>query len=434
LGETTRYTYDANGNVLTETRRRTVNGSAVEETTGYVYDANGNALTETDSGQTTRYRYDALNKLIEVEKPGLTASYGYNADGIRTQKTENGLTTHYVVDGNRDYAQVLAEVTNGTAEVSYTYGDDLISQQLTGQAYYYLYDGHGSTRALADGAGSLTDGYDYDAFGVLLNSVGGTGNDYLYTGEQFDRELDQYYLRARYYDQGAGRFTQQDTWMGNSQDPITLQKYLYGNADPVNYIDPTGKFGLGSFSASSTISGILTTASVGSSVYSLYGSATDEDGLTAKEAGFAVLIAAAGPAGGKLIKLLGNTKAAKKLCDNVCNLLGKSKTIGPAIKFRNPSSISFTQSSIKRQFSGGGSLDDMIAKLRTGQIKSDSLPPIRIFKKDGKIFSLDNRRLYAAQQAGVKVKTVGATQDEILREAWKFTTKNGGSSIKVRGQ
>lgn len=59
-------------------------------------------------------------------------------------------------------------------------------------------------------------------------------------------------------------------------------------------------------------------------------------------------------------------------------------------------------------------------------------PPIRILKKDGKIFSLDNRRLYAAKQAGVKVKTVGASQDEILIESWKFTTKNGGSSIKYK--
>jgi len=147
-----------------------------------------------------------------------------------------------------------------------------------------------------------------------------------------------------------------------------------------------------------------------------------------------VLIAAAGPVGGKLARLLGDSKAIKKICENVCNLLEKSKIIGSAIRFRNPGSISFTQSSIKRNFSDGGSIDDLIAKLRSGQVKSDALPPIRIFRKDGKVFSLDNRRLYAAQQAGVKIKTVGATQDEILSEAWKFTTKNGGASIRVRGK
>jgi len=230
--------------------------------TTYAYDANGNTLTETENGQVTRYRYDARNKFIEVEKPGLTARYGYNADGIRTRKTENGITTHYVVDSNRDYAQVLAEISNGSTDVSYTYGDDLISQQRAGQAYYYLYDGHGSTRALADGAGSLTDGYDYDAFGVLLNSVGDTENDYLYTGEQLDQNLDQYYLRARYYDQGVGRFTQMDDFSGFIPNPITIHKYLYGNSEPVNNLDPSGNISLSSIGSAMNIGARLASRSV----------------------------------------------------------------------------------------------------------------------------------------------------------------------------
>jgi RHS repeat-associated protein len=248
-GVQTAYSYDNND-------RLTQQGG-----TSYSYDANGNTLTETEDGQVTRYHYDARNKLIEVEKPGLTATYGYNADGIRTRKTENGQTTNYVVDSNRDYAQVMAEVTNGSTEVNYTYGDDLVSQTRAGNPSYYLYDGHGSTRALADASGFLTDSYDYDAFGVLLNSTGDTENAYRYTGEQLDPSLDQYYLRARYYDQGAGRFTQQDTWMGINQNPITLNKYLYGNADPVSYTDPTGNFGLASFGTASNIRGTLATTS-----------------------------------------------------------------------------------------------------------------------------------------------------------------------------
>ncbi|MDY6929919.1 MAG: RHS repeat-associated core domain-containing protein [Pseudomonadota bacterium] len=249
-GVHTAYSYDNND-------RLTEQGGV-----SYRYDANGNTLSETEDGLTTRYHYDARNKLIEVEKPGLTASYGYNADGIRTRKTENGITTHYVVDSNRDYAQVLEEVTNRTAEVSYTYGDDLVSQTRAGSASYYLYDGHGSTRGLADQTGSLTDSYDYDAFGVLLNSTGDTKNVYRYTGEQVDWGLDQYYLRARYYDQSSGRFTQMDTWMGRNSDPVTLNKYLYGNADPTTFIDPSGHFGITMF-APSNISLQMYSASVG---------------------------------------------------------------------------------------------------------------------------------------------------------------------------
>ena len=60
----------------------------------------------------------------------------------------------------------------------------------------------------------------------------------------YDAGLDQYYLRARYYAQGVGRFTQQDMWMGKDSDPMTLHKYLYANGDGVNYTDPSGQMSL----------------------------------------------------------------------------------------------------------------------------------------------------------------------------------------------
>ena len=39
-----------------------------------------------------------------------------------------------------------------------------------------------------------------------------------------------------------GRFVQADKWMGADQQPITLNKYVYANADPVNGTDPSGQF------------------------------------------------------------------------------------------------------------------------------------------------------------------------------------------------
>jgi RHS repeat-associated protein len=136
---------------------------------------------------------------------------------------------------------VLFELDSADAvQVQYTYGDDLISQDRLGSVSYYHYDGLGSTRALSNGAGTIADEYYYDAFGEILAQTGSTENDYLYTGEQYDENLDQYYLRARYYDQGVGRFSTMDTWTGRPDQPITLNKYLYANADPVNGIDPSG--------------------------------------------------------------------------------------------------------------------------------------------------------------------------------------------------
>ncbi len=49
--------------------------------------------------------------------------------------------------------------------------------------------------------------------------------------------------------------------MGDNQDPITLHKYLYANADPVNNIDPSGNFSLVSISAGVNIAGVLSTIS-----------------------------------------------------------------------------------------------------------------------------------------------------------------------------
>ncbi len=271
------YQYDAVGNRTFET----VNGVStaytyddndrLEQTGGthYVYDHNGNTLTETLDGNVKTYTWNSKNKLIRVDNAGMVSEYSYNVEGIRERKTENGTTTTFVVDSNRAYAQVLEEIPEGTAGVRYTYGDDLISQDRNGVESWYHYDGLGSTRSLSDDLGSLTDTYDYEAFGTLLHQTGSTENSYLYTGEQFDNSLNQYYLRARYYDQGIGRFTQQDTWMGNNYDPVTLHKYLYANADPVNGIDPSGNFTMGQVMSSVNISSTLAVVSAGLSGYSI---------------------------------------------------------------------------------------------------------------------------------------------------------------------
>jgi RHS repeat-associated protein len=144
---------------------------------------------------------------------------------------------------------------NAVATTTYTYGDDLVSQIKSAGVFTYHYDGLGSTRQLTDSAGVGTDNYNYEAFGKLINSTGDTENSYLYTGEQYDAGLDNYYLRARYYDQNVGRFTQMDTWMGRDQEPATLHKYLYVHADPLNMVDPTGNFGMSSLGTAMRVLG-----------------------------------------------------------------------------------------------------------------------------------------------------------------------------------
>ena len=169
--------------------------------------------------------------------------------------TATGLTTKFLVDDDNPtgYAQVVEELTGtSTAALavtrSYTYGYMLISQNpLISGAWspsFYGTDGHGSVRFLTSTAGTVTDAYDYDAFGILIHQSGSTQNVYLYSGEQFDPDLGLYYQRARYLNAFAGRFWTIDSYRGSLRQPPSLHRYLYVGGDPVNYRDPTGKEGL----------------------------------------------------------------------------------------------------------------------------------------------------------------------------------------------
>ena len=127
----------------------------------------------------------------------------------------------------------------------YTYGLQRISQdQVVNGAWsvsFYGYDGAGSVRQLTNSAGAVTDEYEYDAYGNFFTKQGTTPNNYLYRGEQYDADLGLYYLRARYYNAGTGRFMSRDPENGSAFDPKTLHKYLYANGDPVNMADPRGR-------------------------------------------------------------------------------------------------------------------------------------------------------------------------------------------------
>ncbi len=201
------------------------------------------------------FGYDYENRLVSAGSAG----YAYDADGIRVSSANSGSATDYLVDKNRQYAQVL-EKKDGSGSVSYVHGDDLISRKRGGEVRYYVYDGHGSVRQLTDSDGTVTDSYIYDAFGNLKDHLGESDNRYLYAGEQYDPDSGLYYLRARYYDPESGRFMTHDPYRGNPDDPVTLHRYLYGNANPVMYTDPSGEFSLLQLVKVSALMGIVSNA------------------------------------------------------------------------------------------------------------------------------------------------------------------------------
>ena len=266
------YTYNSADQLLTE------NGIT------YSYDLNGNLATKTDGTGITTYVYNYDDRLIEVRTPNAaTVAYKYDADNNRVSATTTAGTKKYLVDMNRSLGQVLAEYAGtGTFVASYVYADDLLSMTRDGQTYYYHFDGLGSTRLLTNNSGTITDTYDYDAFGSQIARNGITANEFLFSGQQYDANIGFYHLRARYYQPDIGRFTAVDSYYGDIYAPSTLHKYLYVSSDPVNKIDPTGKMEL-------TLGGVFTAISMAASISMIawdlwhgnYGAAAFDIGLAA---------------------------------------------------------------------------------------------------------------------------------------------------------
>ena len=208
------------------------------------YDANGNA---TQVGAKS-FTYDAENHLTGMTTSGTVVSIIYDAFGNRVAKTVNGVTTKYLVEDDVNptgYAQVVEELVGGAVTRQYTYGLQRISEnQLVSGVWtpsFYGYDGGGNVRQLTNSAGTVTDTYEYDAFGNSFTKQGTTPNVYLYRGEQYDPGLGLYYLRARYYNPVTGRFMSRDPEDHALAKPNGLHKYLYANGDPLNRVDPSGR-------------------------------------------------------------------------------------------------------------------------------------------------------------------------------------------------
>jgi len=270
------YTYDKVGNRLTkESNGITVeykyddNDRLVSEGDSTLsYDKNGNLLSKSGNNNIT-YRYDCQNRLIEAKVTAgavtSTVTYSYDINGARVKKTVDGKDEiNYLIDSNRDLAQVLEERDkDGKLLAGYVFGDDLVSQKRNGKVYYYHYDGHNNVRALTDSNGLVTDTYTYDAFGVITERTGTTENDYLYNCQQYDGNLRFYYLRARWYSPDRGVFVSQDQFEGIYTDPVTLHKYLYANANPVNNSDPTGYYTLKDCLETIVIISVLSSVTLG---------------------------------------------------------------------------------------------------------------------------------------------------------------------------
>ncbi|WP_075072943.1 RHS repeat-associated core domain-containing protein [Longilinea arvoryzae] len=245
------FAYDAVGNRLMQTVGTATTQSTYNDldqllsagTAQYQYDGRGNLARVTDGADVTQYSYDAADRLSGVTLPdGTTVAYTYDAAGRRVRQSVAAQVTNYLWDELSPYGDVVLETdSSGSVVASYVLGGaELLSQTRGGATGYYLHDGQGSTRALSDVLGAVTDTYAYTAFGELYAQTGTTTNAYLYTGQQFDSLTGLYSLRARYYEPNGGRFLSRDIEFLDINNPNEFNRYNYASSNPINTIDPKG--------------------------------------------------------------------------------------------------------------------------------------------------------------------------------------------------
>ena len=106
---------------------------------------------------------------------------------------------------------------------------------------WYHSDALGSVRVLSNSSAAILNTSSYSAYGTPTFTSGSTPNTHGYAGEQID-PTGLSYNRARYYDATLGRFTQRDTFAGRTNDPLSLNRYVYTQNMPTSVTDPSGRF------------------------------------------------------------------------------------------------------------------------------------------------------------------------------------------------
>ena len=307
-GATLSYAYDAEERITSVVETYEIDGVTVTNTTLYTYDALGQLETETVNGITTKFEYDNYGNILAkgvVDETGeitettkvtyvygddtwkdlLTAyngqaieydaqgnptsylghtltwekgrqlksfdniAYTYNANGIRTSKTVNGVLRTYTLDGTN----ILRETwDNNTLVPLYDNEDSVCGIIYNNAPYYFQKNLQGDIIGIVDKNAELVAKYTYDAWGVCTITQDTSGvsiatvNPFRYRGYLFDQETNLYYLQSRYYDPVVGRFVNGDEaeFAAFSNDVLQHNLLCYCFNNPVNEDDCSGNISL----------------------------------------------------------------------------------------------------------------------------------------------------------------------------------------------
>jgi RHS repeat-associated protein len=113
------------------------------------------------------------------------------------------------------------------------------------EVYFLHFDRSGSTLALTDTTGTVTDAYAYTPYGELLEHSGSSEQPFTFVGKWGVRREGAsghlYQMRARYYDAAAARFISRDPIWPTLRNPRGLNPYQYAYNTPITNVDSTGR-------------------------------------------------------------------------------------------------------------------------------------------------------------------------------------------------
>ena len=250
------YTYDNAGNLLGRTGKTP--SEAVTDRTdslayddasqlnspGYSYDARGRLTASIDD----IYAWDGASHLVGANDVALT----YNGLGDLVTRTEASTTTHFYYNYAIGLTPIVAEQDEANGEFTryYVWAPDgrllyMIDAQDGNGAYFYHFDRTGSTLALTDSGGNVTDAYTYTPYGLLLDHDGSNPQPFTFVGKWGVRQEGPsgalYHMRARYYDAETARFISRDPIWPVLVDSESLNPYQYANQNPLRFVDVTGE-------------------------------------------------------------------------------------------------------------------------------------------------------------------------------------------------
>jgi RHS repeat-associated protein len=304
--ENIEYTYDLDGNRTTRRRGATIATSTLEEytyapgdeltavsvggspTQTWEHDFAGRTTRITRSGHDQHLAYDADDHITSIVDGTAETRWQFDAEGRRTRREDlsggitdsahryvQGPTTDASLDsahmvtsdaGAPELGYVFAPIPGGAEHPLFRY------DPVTGEAIYYLQDSMGSVIGLVDQTTTQTATFEYDGFGGERASTGtlaglpvASRGDYRFHGMWLDSSVGLYYVRARVYDAGVGRFLSNDPAEGRRARPETheMMRAMLGN--PLSARDSCGRnaITMGDVSLGPIGAAILATVAIG---------------------------------------------------------------------------------------------------------------------------------------------------------------------------